>query len=453
MDALLSVFQDFDCDKVIFKRLTPNDNSKNQPYFGSHLTDLSFLPIGQVEASDSTSPKKPSRNRGPKFTARFPFSWIDSAGTEYPAPNSKLIYYPQYPEIRLSGFLQGCPINADGWMDPTKQGRSKGRVLVLGISSSKRTTFGFFAAPDSRIAKEIQKQSSAKLTNIFEVVYDGRRFEEEKTARERLLETLAKIHLKGWIPSQRMNADKAIIPYTAQNGGGYTLEAELGITPNGLAQPDYLGWEVKQFQVSNFLKAFLGKPLTLLTPEPTGGYYVEKGVPAFIRRYGKPSKKMPDRYNFCGRHFATETCNTTGLRLAVAGFDSISRQVSDSRGAICLIDAQENTAASWDFTKIIEHWTCKHANAVYVPSLKKKDVSPVQYKYSNLVRLYSSTNINLFLHSLAVGAVYYDPGIKLEHASTNPKTKRRSQFRVKAKELDTLYENREDVDLVNYESG
>ena len=82
--------------------------------------------------------------------------------------------------------------------------------------------------------------------------------------------------------------------------------------------------------------------------------------------------------------------------------------------------------------------------------MKKKDVSPVQYRYSNFVRLYTSTNINLFLNSVSVGAVYYDPGIKIEKASTNPRTKRRSQFRVKARELDTLYLNREDVDLVDY---
>jgi len=27
------------------------------------------------------------------------------------------------------------------------------------------------------------------------------------------------------------------------NRGGYTLEAELGITPNGYSEPDFMGWE------------------------------------------------------------------------------------------------------------------------------------------------------------------------------------------------------------------
>lgn len=450
IDSLLSIFKDLGCDKVLFKRLAPNDNSKNQPYFGSHLTDLSFFPLGEVEASDSTSNKTTSRNRGPKFTAAFPFSWIDSVGTAYPAPNTKLIYYPQYPEVRLSGFLQGCKIVSDGWMDPTKRGRKEGRVLVLGISNAKQLTFGFFVTPESRIAEEILEQPSTELTKIFAAIWDGQKFEEEKSPRELLLETLARIHFKGWIASKRMNSTGNIIPYKAQNGGGYTLEAELGIIPNGSAQPDYLGWEVKQFQVANFMNAFKGKPLTLMTPEPTGGFYVEKGVTDFIRKYGHPSKRIEDRFDFTGRHFASKVCTTTGLSLTLLGFDSDSQKISDAKGAICLLDSEGNIAASWDFSKLIEHWNRKHANAVYIPSNKNSTSNPVQYKFSNLIRLYTSTNINLLLKSVLSGLAYYDPGIKLENSSTVPRTKRRSQFRVQAKNLDALYINREDVDLESY---
>jgi len=453
MDALLSIYKDLKCDKVIFKRLASNDNSKNQLYFGSHLTDLSFLPIGEVGASDSTSGKKNYRDKGPKFTAHFPFLWIDAGGKEYPAPNSKLIYYPQYPEVRFSGFVQSCAIDADGWLDPKKLGRMAGRILILGISKSRKSTFGFFATPESQIAKEIKEKPATEARNLFETIWDDQKYEEGKSFRELLLESLAQIHLENWIPSQRMNADGKIVPYTAQNGGGYTLEAKLGIIPNGFAEPDYLGWEIKQFQVANFLKAFQGKALTLLTPEPTGGYYVEKGVPEFLRKYGMLNKNTPDRYDFCGRHFATGVCPATGLNLAIEGFDEASRKVSDSKGAIHLIDYHGNDAASWNFTKIIEHWNKKHANAVYVPSMKRQDLSLIHYRYSNLVRLYTGTNINLFLNSVLTGAVYYDPGIKLENSSTRPVTKRRSQFRVKAKELDTLYVHREDVDLMEYVQG
>ncbi len=40
-----------------------------------------------------------------------------------------------------------------------------------------------------------------------------------------------------------IKSDGSITPYLARNGGGYTLEAELGILPNSYSEPDLLGWE------------------------------------------------------------------------------------------------------------------------------------------------------------------------------------------------------------------
>ena len=48
------------------------------------------------------------------------------------------------------------------------------------------------------------------------------------------------------------------------------------------------------------------------------------------------------------------------------------------------------------------------------------------------------------------GTVYYDPGIKLELASSpNPRSKRRSQFRMSHKQIRDLYEAVEIVDVVS----
>jgi hypothetical protein len=44
------------------------------------------------------------------------------------------------------------------------------------------------------------------------------------------------------------------------------------------------------------------------------------------------------------------------------------------------------------------------------------------------------------LAAFASGEVYYDPGIKLENASTAPVTKRRSQFRISSGDIPALYE-------------
>jgi hypothetical protein len=63
-------------------------------------------------------------------------------------------------------------------------------------------------------------------------------------------------------------------------------------------------------------------------------------------------------------------------------------------------------------------------------------------------RLAQGTDPLRLLRALAAGAVYYDPGIKLEQASTaHPATKRRSQFRVASKHIAALYETVEVVEV------
>ena len=57
IDKLLELYSSLGVSRVIFKKLSPNDNSKNQPYLGGHLTDLGFLPTGEIVDSPSTSGK------------------------------------------------------------------------------------------------------------------------------------------------------------------------------------------------------------------------------------------------------------------------------------------------------------------------------------------------------------------------------------------------------------
>ena len=50
----------------------------------------------------------------------------------------------------------------------------------------------------------------------------------------------------GWHESSRLDSSGDIQSYQAKNGGGYTLEALFGIIPNGIAEPDYEGWEAEE---------------------------------------------------------------------------------------------------------------------------------------------------------------------------------------------------------------
>jgi hypothetical protein len=111
-----------------------------------------------------------------------------------------------------------------------------------------------------------------------------------------------------------------------------------------------------------------------------------------------------------------------------------------------LMARDDTIAASWGFKGIMAHWNRKHAKAVYVPSLMRNP--PPEYRYGSIVQMNEGTDVLLLLSAFASGAVYYDPGIKMERADTEmPVTKRRSQFRVKHSGLEALYRSSSTVDL------
>jgi len=214
------------------------------------------------------------------------------------------------------------------------------------------------------------------------------------------------------------------------------------------AEPDFLGWEVKQHGVLNFERIESAKPITLMTPEPTGGFYKEHDVAAFIRRFGYADKNnKPDRLNFGGRHFVGQPCAATGLTMRLRGYDANIGRITEADGCLALVSPTGEVAAEWDFGKLLEHWSHKHSRAVYVPSSCRKEPHR-QYRYGHKVRLAQKTDALRLLKALAAGAVYYDPGIKLEQASSdNPASKKRSQFRVASKGIAALYESVETVEV------
>lgn len=420
---LAELLADKGCARLLVKKLADNDNSKNQVYLGMGFEAINFFPNLEI---------RPDKNG--LFKAHMRFSWIDSTGTECPTPDAKLILYPQYPEVRFSGFLKGCRNAPSDLMAP----RMAGRILFLGIRPDGQV-FGHVAAPADRLAVDFLSLGELPQAGVFSEIQlaDSTLIADSKSL---LLKELKRIHNSGWIDSKRLDRLKNILPCLAPNCGGYTLEAELEIIPNGISDPDYLGWEVKQHHVVKFDKYESGI-LTLMTPEPKGGYYRDKGVEAFIVKYGYADKVgRADRYNFGGLHYIDKLHPSTGLNMMLLGYDSIKRKIIDENGSIALVGAKGDIAAAWFFSDLMNHWNRKHNQAVYIPSMKR-DVPCLQYYYGNTVRLCEGTDFLKLLAALADGKVYYDPGIKLENASDpkKKKTKRRSQFRVKSKDIAALY--------------
>lgn len=439
---LIEVFRQRGATRFFAKKLAPNDNSKNQIYLGGDFSALGLIPHEAVEVDGSDL----AGSKRDRAKAKVRFFWHSEEGF-VAAPNAQLILYPKYPEVRLSGLLQGC---RDAPGDVIKV-RDEGRVLVFGVHPDG-TIFGFACFADHPVAKELESIDEPEMLGVF-VMLTGYGVARKDT-RSALIERLRDIHLEGWIVSQKLGASGVPQPYAARNGGGYTLEAKLGISANGLAEPDYLGWEIKQFGVKELANPVAKSQITLMTPEPVRGVYRSEGPEAFVRRYGYPDKSgKPDRINFGGIYKIGKVKHAdTGLILELSGFDAAAGTIDDMTGAIRLISPEGEEAAAWPYTDLIDHWNRKHARAAYIPSVFR--ASPPAYAYGSLVSLYENTDFLKFLSAMAKGSIVYDPALKLENAaSPKPKLKRRSQFRIKQASLSSLYEHGGVTDVLAAEDG
>lgn len=416
--------------QILVKELAPNDNSKNQVYLAGSLDILNVIPMGSVR-SEMTP-------RGvPILKAPVDFSWLQDDGRLSPAPNAQLILYPQYPEVRFSGFLKGAP-NAPNRLMAS---RDAGRILFLGITSPGKVIG--WAGEAEHLRSQIDSCSELLPVGAFRHL----QFSDDADAETRLLSRLGAICSEGWIEAQRLYGDGSIGPCRGGNCGGYTLEAKLGVIPNGRSEPDFEGWEVKGHAVSSLSKLGIGQ-LTLMTPEPTGGLYKSAGPDAFIRRFGYPDAGIADRLNFSSPHRFGRPNERTGLTLNFVGGDPKTGRIQDARGAIVLSDIDGTIAAEWPFAKLLEHWAKKHERAVYVPYLLQAGAPP-SYHYGHTVRLGRGTDFFRFLAAMGNGAVWYDPGLKIEGAgSPVPKLKRRNQFRIRSSNLAQLYRHFEEVTLL-----
>lgn len=430
LNVMLDLMKENQVTNLVFKRLAPNDNSKNQIYLGGNYSALQLLPFGKVYADKSRKDSKRDR-----FKADLPFFWMDDEGKLYPAPNAQLILYPKYPEVRMSGFLKGAEHAPSRYL----QSRAEGRVMLMGITDDRRI-IGHLIGPDNPVSRELEKYDAG---GVFNVIFDE--LTSEGTTKQ-LIDKLREVHELGWVDSMKLDSEGNPQPYQAQNGGGYTLEALLGVKPNGDNEPDFLGWEVKQHSCK-LDSPLSGGAITLMTPEPTGGFYKTDGVIDFVRTFGYPDTKgREDRYNFGGVHKFGEKQARTKLTLVLTGYDPQTNKITDINGGVTLVSEDGTEAAIWHYSNLLEKWNRKHAQAVYVPSEKRK-TDTVQYHYGHVVALGKGTDFGKFLEAMAEKAVYYDPGIKVENMSTSPKAKKRSQFRIRPIQIPCLYDEMEMVNL------
>ncbi|TYP64016.1 MvaI/BcnI family restriction endonuclease [Stutzerimonas stutzeri] len=417
---------------VVFKLLANNDNSKQQVYFGGDFDVLRMIPHGDLVGSYS-------ERDGVIFKAPLNFSWLHSSlsGSPMPAPGAQLIFYPRYPEVRMSGFLRGCIAGPNALMQPLSPEERVVRMptprcLILGICEDGRI-LGYVGAWESSYAIDaIGRIQAGSANNVASVFYELR--PPLLNTRAALLQKLSQIRQMGAIPSCRLDASGVSIPYIAQNGAGYTLESMFGIVPNGRSEPDFLGWE---------LKAHSGGAVTLMTPEPDSGSYSDC-LQQFLIDYGRCGDIRRD---FTGIH--RNGVLRGKLTMRMEGYDSASGELTSPDGGLMLRDEADNLAAGWTFNKLISHWSKKHGQTAYITYSKGPGAgSQPSYSYGPDALLCQGADLKHFLGAIHQGTVYYDPGINQKvNASGKWISKKRSQFRVAWKNVGALYEQAEIVTI------
>ena len=420
--------------RFLIKPLANNDNSKQQIYLGGDFDVIRIIPSGEMYADGQ------SGSKGAIFKASVDMYWIDLDGELDHAPSTQIIFYPKYPETRLSGFIKDTSRVKDIaprklMQPPTPEERKKrnaiNRYLILGVN--EETVWAHCTSWSGGLHEEIkeliQQNSLELVTSVF---YEY--LQSSKSSEEKLLQKLKEIYLNGPIESCRMNAAGEIIPYSAQNGAGYTLEAHFGITPNGFSEPDFMDWE---------LKSHSRGAVTLMTPEPNVGIYLAN-LKKFMDAYA--TNKRVNRLDFASRHLIEEKNLKSALTMYVEGYDFQKDEITDPTGGLMLRDDEGNLAAGWSFGKLIDHWKKKHTNTCFVSSTKIPN-KPPYYSYGPEVTLAKGTNLKMFIKALFSSTIYYDPGVKMELINGNWKAKKRNQFRVGWSKIDTVYGEIKKIDL------
>jgi len=129
LDGILTKLLKLGAERVYYKQLRENDNSKQQIYLCDRPSAIPFLQQAWVIEDDAETPK-----------LDLDLYWVNQNSVDK-APNAKLIYYPAYPEVRLSGVLKGCRAAPSKLMQPipgSERTGSDDRILFIGSAPDNK---------------------------------------------------------------------------------------------------------------------------------------------------------------------------------------------------------------------------------------------------------------------------------------------------------------------------
>lgn len=445
---------DAGASSIWVKRLLKNHNSKQQVWLASDPSDLSFLPLGEPTYTPAKSQKKKAGN--PVIQIPVNWRWVTPNGN-FDAPDAKLCYYPQYPEVRFSGFLRGCREAPNELLSETKRGHEDNRCLFLGPVKNDNGQTNHVAAlvvgADSPAAQYVLDMGTFEAGKLCPVIYKTQQQANEFSVLE---QSLAKIIGKKITPWRLRDDGTIDKPYTAPNAPGLTLEAELGVGENAILGPDFDIWELKAIKQKSLERRYNHK-VTLFTPQPDLGWIKEHAQVDFVMKYGHvqatDENGNPTSYYFTSGDIQRECENKPNakLELALEGFTDANH--FDPDGMIALYEkGTKNLAAGWSYLKLLGHWQRKHNRAAYVPYLREDDNGNTSVEFGPLITLGISTSFGLFLQAFKDGKAVYDPGDKAELKNGKWSPHPRSQFRINLNDVAEIYQEVREIDMRDPES-
>lgn len=410
--------------EVIIKPLSRNHNDKNQIYSGPDFRPLypMFLVAFSLRGA-SVSTKNSGGHLGkPIQEATFTdFRWLDTSGRETSAREVKMIIYPQYPETRLSGFRTVENTMPDSLSVAfTKSHPDAVRYLVLGRRGAGEVVGLIVIDPPEEFRAEVDGLPSASGSRTW------KHLRLRMTAPARLLRKLAGAAGRA-LPGKRLDAAGSSIPFNGTQVCGYTLEHALGIIPNSGKDGDFEGIE---------LKTHTQKKVTLFTPEPDMGAYAADFA-KFMTTFGY--KDADGCWRLTGVHRVGERCAKSGLTLLVKNHErGTSLAASADRDVHLGLYADDGAlAAGWSLERILNSWTAKHNEAVYIPAAKSPTSDPdllregcrYTIEFADRVLWCRETSAEQLFEALYSGTLFLDPAPK--YCPDRPGlNKRRSQWRV-----------------------
>ncbi|KQR84828.1 MvaI/BcnI family restriction endonuclease [Sphingomonas sp. Leaf343] len=423
LDQLATLFRGQGVRTAYVKHLSAKqDNSKNQIYLGSGLdgvTNLFPATIIARSASESTNKRKSAAGT-PKVEAKLDFAWLGANGDRRPAPHTRIIDYFQYPEVRMSGFLR----DSDGPQSLVRDRQAEygRRILVMGTAADDTVVGVVLTGRDDPLVADFPELPLAGRGGVLRTLVIGGA--PDASPATLIHEQMSSVVKGGWY-SSRINRGGNIQQFTGAQGGGYTLEALLGVAANGKKAPDLHGYEIKSYS---------GHRISLMTPTPDRGFQGTHPFRAFMEKWGREGDKADGSRRFTGMYRCGSVNDRTRLELVVRGYDRTSGTFADATAvSVDLVHADTGeTAAGWSLEKLANCWNAKHANALYIAVEKRDGHEGAEYAFGPDWLIGQGTDVWRLLRAIDSGLVFYDPADTI-YADGKPKV--RSQWRINARDL------------------